>query len=77
MSDDKSNDKVMRLTPKGFLYMELKDKGLPVKEVMEIWDALQAFVARQARDNGYTKGFPAIVFEDGGGTCIRIMRDQK
>jgi len=76
MLDDKSNDNtVVRITPKGFLYIELKNKGFSVKEIMEIWDAFQAFVARQARDDGYKKGLPAIVFEDNGGTCIRIERD--
>ena len=74
MSDGK--DEIVRVTAKGFLYIELKDRGLPTKEVMEIWDALQAFVARQAKDNGYKKGFPAIVFDNGGGTCIKLERDK-
>lgn len=69
------SDSQKEITAKGFLCNQLVQGGYSLEEAMEAWDSFQAFVARRAIDDGYQKGFPALVFDGGGGTCIRIARD--
>jgi len=74
MSDDRS-EKVVRATAKGCLYIELNKLGLSLADVESVWNTLQSFVASQAKVDGYKRGFPAMIFDSPGGTCIKIERD--
>ena len=74
---DSQKDRTRKVTTKGFLCNQLTKKGYSLEEAMEVWDSLQVFIARRAIDDGYEQGFPALVFDGGGGTCIRIARDQE
>jgi hypothetical protein len=66
-----TDDKKIRLTPKGWLTVELMDKkhGKDVN-VDKLWADLTKFVARQAKDNGMPDGgLPCLVLVEGG-HCI-------
>ncbi len=49
--------------------------NISLEDAVEAWGAMHAFTARTAIHSGYKKGFPAIVFDDKGGTCIKIPKD--
>lgn len=63
------------ITTKGFFVVELMKHNISCEQSIEIWNSLHAFVATTAKDNGYKRGFPAVVFDGKGGTCIKIPRD--
>lgn len=56
-----TEEETYTLTPKGFL--EAKTGNA------ELWDELQEFVLRQAREKGGEGNLPALIF-DAGGVCL-------
>jgi hypothetical protein len=69
------DDKTYNITAKGFFCLQLMKHKISLDEAVEMWGAMHSFVAGTAIHNGYKKGFPAIVFDDQGGTCIKIPKD--
>ena len=74
---NKEQEERYELTPKGFLIYELVEKGLTYKQAEEIWNSLHAFVARQAIQYKYKKGLPTLIFDQRGGTYIRVMEEKQ
>lgn len=74
-NDINYDDQTYSITAKGFFCIELMKNNISLKQSIEIWDALHAFTARTALYNGYKNGFPSIVFDNAGGTCIKIPKD--
>lgn len=69
------DDQTYSITAKGFFCLQLMKYKIPLEDAVEAWGAMHSFAARTAIHGGYTKGFPAIVFDDQGGTCIKITKD--
>jgi hypothetical protein len=69
------DDDAYSITAKGFFCLQLMKHNISLDDAVEAWGAMHSFTARTAIHSGYTKGFPAIVFDDKGGTCIKIPKD--
>ncbi len=69
------NDQTYSITAKGFFCLQLMKHHISLEDAAEMWGVIHSFVARTAMHHGYKKGFPAIVFDDQGGTCIKIPKD--
>ena len=68
-------DQTYSITVKGFFCFQLMQHDISIEDALEVWGAIHSFTAREAIHKGYQKGFPAIVFDDDGGTCIKIPKD--
>ena len=72
MEENKDSERYV-LTVKGWLSLEL---NLNADEIQELWSKFANFVELQARRNGYTGRYPALIF-DGGGECITMDKEKE